>query len=101
MPNALRAITRLIDSLFQTYCDLLQTLADQPQGFDSRPGLPRHDWTVNLDGEQFDPQRLEAQLRRAPGVQTARIRVDCDSRTLLGELVAQPPNAVEIGRAHV
>ncbi len=85
----------LIDSLFQTYCDLLQTLADQPQGFDSRPGLPRHDWTVNLDGEQFDPQRLEAQLRRAPGVQTARIRVDCDSRTLLGELVAQPPNAVD------
>ncbi|KPY86102.1 Yersiniabactin polyketide/non-ribosomal peptide synthetase [Pseudomonas syringae pv. tagetis] len=87
----------LIDSLFQTYCDLLKTLADQPQGFDRPPELPRHDWSVNLDGERFDPQRLEAQLRRAPGVQTARISVDREKRTLLGELLSQQPSKVDDG----
>ncbi|MBI6855834.1 alpha/beta fold hydrolase [Pseudomonas cichorii] len=81
----------LIDNLFQAYGELLQKLASQPQGFDDQPDLPRHDWSVNLDGERFDPQALEAQLRLAPGVQTARVTVDSDGRTLLGELVAREP----------
>ncbi|MBX8601220.1 alpha/beta fold hydrolase [Pseudomonas cichorii] len=83
----------LIDNLFQAYGELLQKLASQPQGFDDQPDLPRHDWSVNLDGELFDPQALEAQLRLAPGVQTARVTVDSDGRTLLGELVAREPAA--------
>ncbi|MFJ4142891.1 polyketide synthase [Pseudomonas sp. NPDC089734] len=85
----------LIDSLFQTYGELLQTLATQPQGFDEQPALPRHDWSVNLDGERFDPQALEAQLRRTSGVQTARVSIDTDGRTLLGELVAREPAACD------
>ncbi|ATV18445.1 type I polyketide synthase [Pseudomonas syringae] len=85
----------LIDSLFQSYCNLLQTLADQPQGFDSLPELPRHDWSMNLDGERFDPQQLEAQLRREPGVQSVRVSVDREGRSLLGELVSQSPSAVD------
>ncbi|RMQ40900.1 bactin polyketide/non-ribosomal peptide synthetase [Pseudomonas cichorii] len=85
----------LIDNLFEAYSGLLQTLASQPQGFDELPALPRHDWSLNLDGERFDPQALEAHLRRATGVQGARVSVDNDGRTLLGELVAREPLALD------
>ncbi|MBX8607373.1 alpha/beta fold hydrolase [Pseudomonas cichorii] len=85
----------LIDSLFQAYGELLHKLASQPQGFDELPALPRHDWSLNLEGERFDPQALETQLRTASGVHAARISVDSDSRTLLGELIATPPAALD------
>ncbi|MHC6227397.1 SDR family oxidoreductase [Pseudomonas sp. X10] len=77
--------------LFDAYRQLLETLADQPQAFDSLPALPRHDWSVHLDGEALDVQALEGELRQVPGVLGARIEVDRDQRRLLGALIAAAP----------
>ncbi|MDF0732205.1 SDR family oxidoreductase [Pseudomonas entomophila] len=77
--------------LFDAYRQLLEALADQPQAFDSLPALPRHDWSVHLDGEPLDVQALEASLRQVPGVLGARIDIDRGQCRLLGNLLAAPP----------
>ncbi|MEE4149489.1 SDR family NAD(P)-dependent oxidoreductase [Pseudomonas viridiflava] len=85
----------LIDTLFQSYAHLLHTLAIDPKGLERQPDLPRHDWSEHLDGERFDPQALETQLRSAAGVSSARVHMDREQRTLLGELVAHEPAALD------
>ena len=77
--------------LFEAYRRLLENLADQPQAFDGLPALPRHDWSLPLDGEPLDVQALEAGLRQVQGVHSARITLEPQQRCLLGTLVATPP----------